>query len=874
MYVITMLCHCEESLRCQKNKGGHILKDIIRKQKRSNLTLAVVLLAIGLFASTAAFAALQDEKASGAGVDDVTYIDVDGNAYQQSSVTEIDSTYFVSNPYLLDGSDGNDGWYYFTAAMNVTTVVQIDGDIKIIIKDGINVKVSFNVKNGSSLSLFAQSVGASKGSFTAYSGNTVVLNEETHFNNTAKLTGSSTIVAGVGKTYIVNGVSGLITGSNTSVSLIGGGTVDNYGSIIDNGFISSGIYTGLVESHIINRSTGYIKGGYDGIFFNGGGVVENYGLIVSDYMCAIEASSFYAVVTNYAGGVLNGGFNGIYMHDGGEIYNYGTTRGPQGITTIPSDHDAGVAYPVKVVNAGLCDGQFLMAKAANCITFMEGSSITGRFLAGNSVSINFAGDLGAALKYSTVKKSDFGTMLEVMIDVTGMPATLKVGDIITLIDSTADVFNGSPLNNTYSNKGYSFEIYVSGNQLLALVTAVPGDATYDIDVDPHFYTFPFATEGYAPQSALKITVVNIGTAPTGALMFKLTGAEPWAFMLSEDGVSDLLVENVKWLKVVPKTGLAPGTYTAIVTIGTAPGNESPMESEEVWISFTVAAKATAVEYKIKASADAGSKISPSGLSFVKRGDNITYTFSVLEGYIIAAVVIDGKDMEEYHLPQVEIKNRTFTFQHVVMDHTIEIRTVEKSTLILVIDIMKGKGYAEYSLNGSDFVKYDSMITLDRHDDLVIRAFAADGYLFKEWMLKGLKIAESEIEFHDIHNSIYLELYFSENSTILAGGDGILPGDLPWGAIGIVILVFAAGFLIWFFLFYRRYYEVEMPEGVIGAARAHRKTEYRFGVKAYKGNMEYRIGEEGEWKTAFINENGEYFIPKGQITAKVFLRKKQ
>ena len=842
------------------------------------MTLAVILLAVGLFAATAAVTSLQDERASGAGLDDVTYIDIDGTAKQQSSVTEINSTYFASNPYVLDGSDGNDGWYYFTAAMNVTTVVQIDGDIKIIIKDGITVKVSFNVKNGSSLSLYAQSIGASKGTFQAYSGNTVTLNEETHFNNTAKLTGSNTIVAGVGKAYIINGVSGLITGNSGGVSLVNGGIVDNYGQIIENGFVTSGVYTGNVVSHIINRDTGYIKGGYNGIFFNGGGIVENYGLIESTYMCAIEAASYYAVVTNYAGGVLNGGYNGIYMHDGGEIYNYGTTRGSQGITTIPSDHDAGVAYPVKVVHAGLCDGQFLMAKAANCITFMEGSSITGRFLAGNSISINFAGDLGATLKYSTVKKSDFGTMLEVMIDVTGMPATLAVGDIITLIDSTADVFNGSPQNNTYSSKGYSFDIYVEGNKLLAKVTAVPVEATYAIDVSPHFYTFPFATQGYPTQTPLVITIVNIGTVPTGGLVFKLTGPEPWAFSLSESEISDLLIENVKWLRVVPKTGLAPGTYTAIVTIGTAPDNDSPMASEEVRITFTVnppTPPETMFYYKITATSDAGAKISPSGVVSVPMGEDKTFTFYALEGYVITAVIIDGKDMAQLYLPQSTIKTKSFTFPHVMMDHTIEVQTHKEDVLYFVVDIMKGKGYAEYSLNGAPFVKYTSVVTMHKHDDLIIRAVADEGYQFKEWMFNGLKFTESQISFDDVNASIHLELYFNE-TRVAAGSDDSQGGEPPsLGTIGIAVLIIFAGFLIWFLLLYRRYYEVvKSDESIVGAERVHRKKEYRFRVEGYSGAMAYRIkdAKDAEWKTVFANEEGEYVIPRGEITGKVFIKR--
>jgi hypothetical protein len=78
-------------------------------------------------------------------------------------------------------------------------------------------------------------------------------------------------------------------------------------------------------------------------------------------------------------------------------------------------------------------------------------------------------------------------------------------------------------------------------------------------------------------------------------------------------------------------------------------------------------------------------------------------------------------------------------------------------------------------------------------------------------------------------------------------------------------------LLLFLLFYRKKYDVIKVEGanIIGDEKVRRKSKYTFIIEGgYAGLVVYRIGDEGEWLPLVPNENGEYIIPRGQITGNV------
>jgi len=98
------------------------------------------------------------------------------------------------------------------------------------------------------------------------------------------------------------------------------------------------------------------------------------------------------------------------------------------------------------------------------------------------------------------------------------------------------------------------------------------------------YTFSGTAENYTPITPLAVTVTNTGNQETGALTLALSGTNPTDFTLTPSSFSDLAVGADNTLTVTPNTGLAPGTYTATVTVSGGNGITASFD-----VSFTVTA---------------------------------------------------------------------------------------------------------------------------------------------------------------------------------------------------------------------------------------------------------------------------------------------
>jgi hypothetical protein len=91
--------------------------------------------------------------------------------------------------------------------------------------------------------------------------------------------------------------------------------------------------------------------------------------------------------------------------------------------------------------------------------------------------------------------------------------------------------------------------------------------------------------------------------------------------------------------------------------------------------------------------------------------------------------------------------------------------------------------------------------------------------------------------------------------------------VPYIATAIILLI--AVLLIALILFFRRSYEVVKGEAVIGDDRAPRKKDYVFSLEGEpSGMVVYRIGEDGDWITPTLNEEGSYVIPKEEVIGKL------
>jgi formylglycine-generating enzyme required for sulfatase activity len=106
---------------------------------------------------------------------------------------------------------------------------------------------------------------------------------------------------------------------------------------------------------------------------------------------------------------------------------------------------------------------------------------------------------------------------------------------------------------------------------------------YGISLDPTgTHTFPAAVVGYAAQTVQTVTVSNTGNQATGELTAALSGGDSSSFTLTKTSIPSISVGGNDTFPVVPKTGLAAGTYADTVTV--SGGNDI---SAAFTVSFTV-----------------------------------------------------------------------------------------------------------------------------------------------------------------------------------------------------------------------------------------------------------------------------------------------
>jgi len=268
-------------------------------------------------------------------------------------------------------------------------------------------------------------------------------------------------------------------------------------------------------------------------------------------------------------------------------------------------------------------------------------------------------------------------------------------------------------------------------------------------------------------------------------------------------------------------------------------------------------------YLITATADSRTTINPKGNVTVSHGSDKTFYFSAEEGYHVNRVIVDGVEIS-----QAAVERGYYTFLSVVANHTIEVYSASgpRLTLTLWVDVTEGKGGAQYSVNGGSFQAYVGPTTLNWNSNVTLVAYADTGYQFKEWTDGSSVITTSEYTLYNLTGtSKEVELYFSSTG----GSDG---GNslLLWIA-AVLLLLILAGLLIWFLFFYRRTVEVikvAYSATIIGKDRVRRKKAYPFTIEGESGTVSYRIGEDGGWKMLQPDAEGNYLIPKGEITETV------
>ena len=308
--------------------------------------------------------------------------------------------------------------------------------------------------------------------------------------------------------------------------------------------------------------------------------------------------------------------------------------------------------------------------------------------------------------------------------------------------------------------------------------------------------------------------------------------------------------------------------TTVGTTQTTAGLTMPSDgSTETFTAFMTLVQSTTKDYYIKASADSGSTISPSGTVAVKKEYSKAFTFSAKQGYVVTAVTVDGVP-----LSAEQVASGSYTFYNVIMNHSISVTSRASDTnLTLRINIVEGKGHAEYSINGSSFLKYpDRAVSIPESCTLVVVAYAADGYSFGKWVEGSKTYTTPSIPFDNVGASISLDLYFT------GGGGGI--DETTWIIIAAIIAaILVVGALWWFFFARRGMYDVIVIGSSVtinGKDKARRKRAYKFSVEGgTAGQISYRVGENGEWKTLSPGKDGSYTIPRKDVVDKLTIEQR-
>lgn len=131
------------------------------------------------------------------------------------------------------------------------------------------------------------------------------------------------------------------------------------------------------------------------------------------------------------------------------------------------------------------------------------------------------------------------------------------------------------------------------------------------------YTFPAATVGYGEQTAKEITVNNTGDGHTEKLELQLLGTNADSFTIQADDefTAGIPVGGSDTFTVVPKTGLAVGTYNAEVGVIV---NGYSSASRSFNIKFTVKAVPTTYTVTFEANGGEGTMSNQTYTSGVKQ----------------------------------------------------------------------------------------------------------------------------------------------------------------------------------------------------------------------------------------------------------------
>jgi hypothetical protein len=828
---------------------------------------------------------LPSAASSAAPTDGVLFTNEDGKTNTAPTADDISAG---GTDLTLTEFGTTSGWYCVTANVTFTGKVDVVGNVYLIIADGCVMTVpsgGISVPSGSSLTTYSQTLGSDKGklksagSCVALGGgsltnvaaiegaNAVLVNGGGIIHNYGTIAGTSvknTVAVKIDTAEtvaIINHNGGLIRGlSGIQLTAAAGSTIDNYGEII--GTSPSGPSVGTTtDAAITNHNGGLIQGLQYGIRMNGGGIVNNSGVIraLNDSFAYTIYANKPCTVINTDTGLIETNEHGIWLLRGGTVINSGAVR--------PIPIAGGDKYGPNV-NAVYANGTTNVINNAGGL--LEGNTCTILF-EGCGGSVDNSGEIRTLILEDNLKR--YG--IEAGYDGATEPINIinRAGGIIKGANYAIVLHSGGSIYNYGTIEGPSFGVYTfdSGNPFSFLNEGtVKGNMRFSGDINE-----------VTLAAGSKITgTFNIGANPDSKLTFTGNPGASLVFTVV-GGNANIGSAEVRSNQSQLPANLQPGTVIVLIdgsagTMSGTPANtvlwiggyEFELSIEDNKLIATLQGTVTppgpitppSKDFYITASAGPGAAISPEGKIIVSAGGSRTFSFTAAEGYSILAVLVDG-----VYLSYEDIVKGSYTFYSVRANHRIEV-TATTAAAVLTIIVVEGKGYAEYSVNGGSFTKYESPVSLPINCSLIVIAYADNGYGFNEWRNGMLTYPDAEIRFAVVTASLNLDLYFAD---IFAGNLTDKDQDMPLGMIGLLLLLIAGILLL--LIARRRRYEVVKNGGsasIIGEDKVSRKAAYRFSVEGEAGMVSYRIEGNGIHKPLFPDEDGVYVIPKGEITGGV------
>ena len=178
---------------------------------------------------------------------------------------------------------------------------------------------------------------------------------------------------------------------------------------------------------------------------------------------------------------------------------------------------------------------------------------------------------------------------------------------------------------------------------LSVSASAADAAVYSISLsEVGTYAFPGTTAGYGSQTAKTVTITNTGNVATGSLTVSLSDTN--LFKLSKTSIASTAVGKTNTFTVVPKTGLAAGSYTATVKVSNA-----NIEAAFFDVSFTVD--------KVSISVSGSGTFSPAIVGYGSQtAKTATITNSSKTATGVLAVALSGDNASSFTLSKTSVSS--------------------------------------------------------------------------------------------------------------------------------------------------------------------------------------------------------------------------